>query len=223
VRPRFVLASSSPRRRQLLSAACYEFEVVTAPVEEFSHDWLSVRELTIWNAARKAAAASILAADAVVLAADTLVAIDGKVLGKPDDLDDAARMLRRLSGRAHEVWTAVRIVDPARGISRSFHEMSRVHFRNLNDRAIRSYLAKIDPLDKAGAYAAQGHGQDIIEKIDGSYTNVVGLPMEKTCRVLRAFGVRPVRGKSKAHSAVGALSRKQTSSLLPSGSSKKTA
>jgi septum formation protein len=223
VRPRFVLASSSPRRRQLLGAAGYEFEVVTAPVEEFSHHWLSIRELTIWNAARKAAAASILAADAVVLAADTLVAIDGKVLGKPDDLEDAARMLRRLSGRAHEVWTAVRIVDPARGMSRTFLEMSRVHFRNLDGRGIRRYLAKIDPLDKAGAYAAQGHGQDIIEKIDGSYTNVVGLPMEKTSRVLRAFGVRPVRGKSKAHSAVGALSRKQTSSLFPSGSSKKTA
>lgn len=223
MRPRFVLASSSPRRRQLLSAAGYAFEVVTAPVEEFSHDWLSIRELTIWNAARKAAAASILAADAIVLAADTLVAIDSKVLGKPEDLEDAARMLRRLSGRAHEVWTAVRIVDPARGVSQSFHEMSRVHFRNLDARGIRNYLAKIDPLDKAGAYAAQGHGQDIIEKIDGSYTNVVGLPMEKTSRVLRAFGVTPVRGKSKAHSAVGALSRKQTSSLFPSGSSKKTA
>ena len=195
MRPRFVLASSSPRRRQLLSEAGYEFDVVTAAVEEFSHDWLSIRELTIWNAARKAAAACALAPDAIVLAADTLVAIDGKVLGKPVDLEDAIRMLRQLSGRAHEVWTAVRIVDPARRRSRSFHEMSRVHFRKLNDHVIRNYLAKIDPLDKAGAYAAQGHGREIIEKIDGSYTNVVGLPMEKTSRALRAFGVTPVRLK----------------------------
>ena len=175
----------------MLSEAGYEFEVLTAPVEEFSHDWLSIRELTIWNAARKGAAASALAADAVVLAADTLVAIDGKVLGKPADLEDAVRMLRQLSGRAHEVWTAVRIVDPTRRRSQSLLEMSRVHFRKLNDRAIRNYLAKIDPFDKAGAYAAQGHGRDIIDKIDGSYTNVVGLPMEKTSRALRAFGVMP--------------------------------
>jgi septum formation protein len=191
VQPRFVLASGSPRRRQLLSEAGYEFEVVTAPVEEFSHDWLSIRELTIWNAARKGAAVSGLAVDAVVLAADTLVAIDGKVLGKPRDLEDAVRMLRQLSGRAHEVWTAVRIVDPARRRWQNLHEMSRVHFRKLNVRAIRKYLAKIDPLDKAGAYAAQGHGRDIIDKIDGSYTNVVGLPMEKTSRALRAFGITP--------------------------------
>ncbi|MEY2548343.1 MAG: nucleoside triphosphate pyrophosphatase, partial [Verrucomicrobiota bacterium] len=116
----------------MLSEAGYEFEVVTAPVEEFSHDWLSIRELTIWNAARKGAAVSALALDAVVLAADTLVAIDGKVLGKPADLEDAVGMLRQLSGRAHEVWTAVWIVDPARRRSQSLHEMSRVHFRKLD-------------------------------------------------------------------------------------------
>src|SRR3954451_17701495 len=85
VRPRFVLASGSPRRRQLLSEAGYEFEVVSAPVEELSHDWLSVRELTIWNAARRAAAAGKMAQNAVLLAADTLVAIDGEVVGKPAD------------------------------------------------------------------------------------------------------------------------------------------
>lgn len=132
-----------------------------------------------------------MVSDGVLLAADTLVAIDGKVLGKPSDFEDAVEILRRLSGRVHEVWTAVRIVDPTRRKSRSFHEMSRVYFRSLDDRVIRNYLAKIDPLDKAGAYAAQGDGQDIIEKIEGSYTNVVGLPMEKTTRVLREFGINP--------------------------------
>jgi septum formation protein len=191
VRPRLVLASGSPRRRQLLSEAGYEFEVVSVPVEELSHDWLSARELTIWNAARKAAAACKIAPSAVLLAADTLVAMDGEVLGKPVDFEDAVEILRRLSGRVHEVWTAVRIVDPARHRSQSFHEMSRVHFRSLDDRAIRSYLAKIDPLDKAGAYAAQGDGQDIIQNIEGSYTNVVGLPMEKTSRALALFGITP--------------------------------
>jgi septum formation protein len=191
MRPRLVLASGSPRRRQLLSEAGYEFEVVSAPVEELSHDWLSVRELTIWNAARKATGACKMAPNAVLLAADTLVAIDGEVLGKPADFEEAVEILRRLSGRVHEVWTAVRLVDPARSRSQSFHEMSRVHFRSLDDRAIRNYLEKIDPLDKAGAYAAQGDGQDIIQKIEGSYTNVVGLPMEKTSRALTLFGVTP--------------------------------
>ena len=189
MRPRFILASASPRRRQLLSDAGYEFEVASPRVEEVSHSWLTIRELTIWNAARKASAASDISRDAVVLAADTLVTIDGEVLGKPADLDNALWMLRRLSGRSHEVWTGVRINDAARDRSRSFHEMSRVHFRKLDDQAVRNYLAKIDPLDKAGAYAAQGHGSEIIERIDGSYSNVIGLPMERTTGALRAFGV----------------------------------
>ena len=187
--PRFILASRSPRRRQLLSDAGYEFEVLSPPLDEVAHGWLTIRELTIWNAARKAARVSEMLPDAVVLAADTLVAIDGAVLGKPVDFEDAIRILRRLSGRAHEVWTAVRVSHAASGRSQSFHEMSRVHFRELDDRAIRNYLAKIDPLDKAGAYAAQGYGTEIIERIEGSYSNVVGLPMEKTTRTLRAVGI----------------------------------
>jgi septum formation protein len=189
VGPRFILASSSPRRRELLGEAGYEFEVLSPPIDEVAHSWLTIRELTIWNAAGKAAHVSKMAPDAVVLAADTLVAIDGDVLGKPPDFEAAVETLRRLSGRAHEVWTAVRINHAAGRRSESFHEMSRVHFRKLDDRAIRDYLAKINPLDKAGAYAAQGYGTEIIERIEGSYSNVVGLPMEETTRALRAFGV----------------------------------
>ena len=188
---RFILASASPRRRELLREAGYNFEVVSPTVEEMGHDWLTVRELTTWNASRKATCVSTTAPDAVVLAADTLVTIDGEVLGKPADFDNAIEMLRRLSGRGHEVWTAVRISHGASGKSESFHEISGVYFRALNDAAIRAYLVKIDPLDKAGAYAAQGYGREIIERIDGSYTNVVGLPMEKTTAVLRSFGVKP--------------------------------
>lgn len=175
----------------LLREAGYDFEVVSPPVDEVAHDWLTIRELTTWNAARKAAIVSQNRKDAIVLAADTLVTIDGEVLGKPANFEDAVRILQRLSGRAHEVWTAVRILHGTSGKSESFQEMSRVHFRGLDDAAIRDYLAKIDPLDKAGAYAAQGLGREIIERIDGSYTNVVGLPMEKTIAVLRGFGVKP--------------------------------
>jgi septum formation protein len=174
-----------------LREAGYQFEVLSPPVDEAAHDWLTVRELTTWNAARKAAHVSERLQDAVVLAADTLVTFDGEVLGKPADFEEAVGMLRRLSGRAHEVWTAVRICHGAERKAESFQEMSRVHFHALNDGAIRAYLAKIDPLDKAGAYAAQGPGREIIKRIEGSYTNVVGLPMEMTSQVLRLFGVTP--------------------------------
>ena len=187
----FILASGSPRRRRLLREAGYEFEIVSPPVEEAAHDWLTIRELTTWNAAQKAAYVSEKFPDAVVLAADTLVTIDGEVLGKPADFEEAVEILRRLSGRAHEVWTAVRICHGTQRKWESFQEMSRVHFRALDDAAIRTYLAKINPLDKAGAYAAQGRGREIIERIDGSYTNVVGLPMERTTPVLAAFGIIP--------------------------------
>ncbi len=190
-RPRFILASGSPRRRQLLEEVGYRFDVISPVVAENSATWLSIREVTTCNAMRKALAVARSARRDVVLGADTLVSVDGEAIGKPADLDDAARMLRRLSGRSHEVWSAVFICLPIRKRAHCFHEMSRVHFRELNDSAIAQYFAKVDPLDKAGAYAAQGHGAEIIDRIEGSWTNVVGLPMEKTKRALRAFGITP--------------------------------
>jgi septum formation protein len=188
--PRFVLASVSPRRRQLLDGAGYEFEVVSPRVQEVSSGWLTIRELTVCNATRKAWSVAQTLPEAVVLGADTLVTIDDDVLGKPVDLEDAAKILRRLSGRSHEVWTAVCLCYLARGKSRSFCAVSRVKFRDLTDRDIKNYFVKVNPLDKAGAYAAQGYGREIIQRIEGSYSNVVGLPMETTTRMLRAFGVR---------------------------------
>ena len=165
------------------------FEVVSPQIEEVSSAWLTIRELTVCNATRKAWSAAQTLPDAVVLGADTLVTIDDDVLGKPVDLEDAARILRRLSGRSHEVWTAVCLCHLALGKSQSFCAVSRVKFRDLTDRDIKNYFAKVNPLDKAGAYAAQGHGQEIIQRIEGSYSNVVGLPMEMTARLLGAFGV----------------------------------
>ena len=173
----------------MLAEAGYEFEVVSPPVEEVSHHWLTIRELTICNATRKAWSTAQTLPDALVLGADTLVAINDHVLGKPVNLEDAARMLRRLSGRSHEVWTAVCLCYWASRKSENFCVVSRVTFRDLTDRAIQNYLEKIDPLDKAGAYAAQGHGKEIIQRIDGSYSNVVGLPMEETERLLGACGI----------------------------------
>jgi septum formation protein len=187
--PRFVLASGSPRRRELLEKAGYKFDVVLPVVAEVSATWLTIREATACNAMRKAVEVAQNVPGAVVLGADTLVALDGRVIGKPADLENATEILGRLSGRSHEVWTSVFVCHAARGRAHSFQEMSQVRFRKLNQRAIANYLAKIDPLDKAGAYAAQGHGTEIIERIEGSYSNVVGLPMEETARVLRAFGL----------------------------------
>ena len=175
----------------MLAEAGYEFEVVSPPVEEVSHGWLTICELTICNATRKAWRVAQTLPNAVILGADTLVAIDDHVIGKPANLAEARQILRRLSGRSHSVWTAVCLCHLALGKSQSFSAVSQVEFRELSDRAIENYLAKINPLDKAGAYAAQGHGREIIKRIEGSYSNVVGLPMEETALALAAFGITP--------------------------------
>jgi septum formation protein len=189
--PVFLLASNSPRRRELLLEAGFNFEVFEPEVDERVDVDLTLRELTSLNAVRKAMVAARAHPKKVVLAADTLVALDNEVLGKPNDAGEAVAMLERLSGRVHDVCTSVFICHLARARSTSFSEMSRVRFHRLTRDAIEHYLTRINPLDKAGAYAAQGFGSEIIEKIDGSYTNVVGLPMEKTVPALAEFGIRP--------------------------------
>ena len=175
----------------MLSEAAVEFEIfITKIAERFDLD-LTLRELTALNAIRKTMSAARLRPKNVVMGADTLVAIDDRVLGKPRDQKEAVAMLERLSGRSHEVCTAVFICHLARAKSASFQEISSVRFRRLSRDQIENYLARVNPFDKAGGYAAQGSGSDIIAKIDGSYTNVVGLPMEKTISVLREFGITP--------------------------------
>jgi len=185
-----LLASNSPRRRDLLADAGFEFETVAPRVaEKFDVD-LTVRELTAFNAIRKALSVAPAHAGKIVLAADTLVALNRQIIGKPKDLGEAIAMLRRLSGRAHEVCSSVFICRLGAARSKSFYEISRVRFRRLTRKNIDRYLAKVNPLDKAGAYAAQGSGEEIIEKIEGSYTNVIGLPMEKTIVALADFGIK---------------------------------
>ena len=191
MRPLLLLASNSPRRRQLLTEAGFEFATIAPDASEKFDVDLTLRELTILNAMRKAISIARSHPGEIVLAADTLVALNDQIIGKPRDVDEAAAILRRLSGRAHEVCSAVFICHLANARSTSFYEISRVWFRRLSDLAIRAYLDKVNPLDKAGAYAAQGHGAAIIEKIEGSHTNVIGLPMEKTTAALIEFGVRP--------------------------------
>ena len=193
LRPRFILASASPRRRQLLADAGFEFEVVAPEVDEVSSTNLTLREATSWNALRKGLAVARARPDAVVLAADTLVALGHQVLGKPADRVEAARILRLLSGRAHEVASGIFIAHLRRGRSETFCVTSRVVFQTLSDRMIENYLTRIDPLDKAGAYAAQGEDGTIIARIVGSRSNVIGLPLEKTRSALARFGIRRAR------------------------------
>lgn len=185
-----LLASSSPRRRELLSAAGFEFEAIAPEIAERADLNLTARELTALNAVRKGLAVARAHPDRVILSADTLVRLNDQIVGKPRDRKHATEILRLLSGKVHEVYSAVFILHLASARSTMFHEVSLVRFRHLSRRMIAQYLTKVDPLDK-GAYAAQGHGAEIIEGIDGSYTNVVGLPMEKTTATLAEFGVKP--------------------------------
>jgi septum formation protein len=188
-----VLASRSPRRRSLLRRAGFALEVAVAQIDELTTPHLSLRELTIANASRKARLVAQERTDAVVLAADTLVALEGEIFGKPRDLAEAREILRRLSNRAHDVCTGVLIVAGPQRKFVSFAEISRVRFRKLNERAIDDYFRKVNPLDKAGAYAAQGAGGEIIASVEGSFTNVVGLPMALTIAALAQFGIYPCR------------------------------
>lgn len=189
--PRLVLASGSPRRFQLLQEAGLQFTVAPSSIPELTTRALTIRELTAYNAARKARDIARTHRNAVVLGADTLVALDGEIIGKPANLREAFKTIQRLSAREHQVCTGVFLCCARRREQIAFVTISHVRFKLLDDGEIRAYLAKIDPLDKAGAYAAQAHGSEVIGRIRGSYTNVVGLPMGETLRALRHFGIKP--------------------------------
>jgi septum formation protein len=188
---RLLLASGSPRRIDLLGAAGFRFDIVSPDTTERFDVHFTLRELTRFNALRKGITVARRNPDAIVLAADTLVALGEEVIGKPADLAEARKILRRLSRRTHQVCSAVFIIHGTDRRSILFHEISLVRFRRLTDDRIDHYIAKVNPLDKAGAYAAQGFGAEIIAEIDGSFTNVVGLPMEKTVAALATFGIQP--------------------------------
>jgi nucleoside triphosphate pyrophosphatase len=186
-----ILASGSTRRADLLAEAGYRFTVVTGQVLELFVDFLTPRELTLFNARRKAFAVAPRHPEAVVLAADTIVSLDHKKFGKPKDLAEAHSFLEELSGRTHSVFTGVAIVHYSQ--SRLCYEVAQteVTFRDLTGSEIEAYLGRINPLDKAGGYAAQTDPGSIIETVTGSFTNVVGLPMEKVRPTLARFEVVP--------------------------------
>ena len=180
-----ILASASPRRRELLAATGLIFEVIASPAEEIHDAAIPLDELCEKNAELKALAVAADHPDAAVIGADTLVWIEGEPLGKPKDLDEARAMLRKLSGRAHTVCTGVCVVFPGGKVER-FHELTAVRFRQLDEATITAYFEKTNPLDKAGAYGIQDSGEMIVEGIEGAFDNVMGLPVAQLLGVLRA-------------------------------------
>lgn len=177
--PPFILASSSPRRAELLRQLQVEFTVVPSEATELWHEHLSPQELCQLNAHRKARDVAKKIPDALVLGADTLVFLDHEILGKPRDLAGAQRMLARLQGRTHQVVTGVSLIQLRAHRERIFAASTDVLFHPLNARQIHDYLSQIHPFDKAGAYAIQEHGEWLVSEISGSYSNVVGLPLER--------------------------------------------
>ena len=185
---RVILASQSPRRRQLLNLVGIAHEVQPADIDETYLAGERPRDHAERLARGKTAVLVAREPDAVVIGSDTIVVVDGDVLGKPADDEDAARMLARLAGRSHTVITAVAVAW--RGETRSAVEEVGVSFHPLTREEIAAYIATREPMDKAGAYGIQGYGATIVSRVDGDYFAVMGLPLQRLTRVLASLGLR---------------------------------
>jgi septum formation protein len=185
--PTLILASASPRRSELLRQLDLQFKVVASDVPEIQANDLTALEVSRINAYRKARAVAKKFPDSLVLGADTLVYLDASLFGKPRSLEDAYEMLQRLQGQTHQVVTAICLLHLRERRQKVFTETTSVTFRALDAVTIRRYLNRVNPLDKAGAYAIQEEGDLIVERIAGSYSNVVGLPVERLRTELQAW------------------------------------
>ena len=184
---RFILASASPRRKEILESAGYTFEIIVSDADENITEELSPEKTVEELAKRKAMAVLRDNEDAVVFGCDTVVAIDGKILGKPADDEDAFNMLSMLSGKTHTVSTGVCICSKEK--TEVFSNTTQVEFYELSDDTIRSYIASGECSDKAGSYGIQGFGRVLVKEIKGDYFSVMGLPVAQSARVLSEFGV----------------------------------
>lgn len=188
---KIILASQSPRRRELLERmGISDFEIIPAQGEEMFDPGLTPGQLVEELSRRKCVEVSAAHPEALVIAADTLVAVNNRVLGKPGSEEDASRMLHTLSGRLHMVYTGVTVACGGKLVTE--HEMTSVRFRALSDADIIRYIATGESMDKAGAYGIQGYGCLLVEGITGDYYNVVGLPVCRLGRILTSFGVDPL-------------------------------
>jgi septum formation protein len=188
--PPLILASASPRRAELMRQLDLDFQVVPSDAAEILDDQLSPLELCQLNAHRKARVIAKKHPDALVLGADTLVFLEGEIMGKPADVAEARRMLGRLQGRTHQVVTGVSLIHWRALRERTFAISTAVTFHPLTTGQINVYLSKMNPLDKAGAYAIQEHGDTIVSGISGSFSNVVGLPLEMLKEEIRGWEQR---------------------------------
>jgi septum formation protein len=185
----FILASASPRRRELLAQLGLPFEIVVAQVTEHEDETTDPRTMVTHNAALKADWVAERHPQAWVLGADTTVFIDATVLNKPRDLADARAMLKRLAGRTHTVFTGVALRRADRGVRIDSGATSEVTFKRFDDSVIDAYFRIVNPLDKAGAYGIQEGRELIVERWEGSFTNIMGLPMELTKQILTQAGL----------------------------------
>ncbi|MFC8687710.1 Maf family protein [Brevibacillus porteri] len=184
-----ILASSSPRRRELLQTLGLSFTVITSDVDETTAEHLSASEVVEELSLRKAKEVASRLTEGVVLGSDTVVVLDGQILGKPVDEMDAYRMLSMLQGQEHTVYSGVALIDVETGRAEVSHSLTHVRIRALTEQDIKSYIATGEPMDKAGSYAIQGIGATIVEGITGDYFTVVGLPLGLTSTLLTRFGM----------------------------------
>lgn len=183
---RILLASASPRRRELLRLITSDFECAAADVDETLPSGILPADAVLYLSKIKARA--LAPNDKIIIGADTVVALDHRIIGKPKDKKDAFHILRSLSGREHSVFTGVTLINGEKEIS--FFKETKVHFYPLTDDEINSYIKTGECFDKAGAYGIQGKGSLLVEKIDGDYFNVVGLPVAELYRELKMIGIR---------------------------------
>jgi len=184
-----VLASSSPRRRELLEKTGLNFTVDSLETDERLNNTADPVELAKSISLMKASSAVPRHPCSIIIAADTFGVLDGRLLGKPDDAANAREMLALMSGKCHEVVTGFTIIDTDSGKTVSHVVKTRVHFKTLSKAQIEKYVETGEPLGKAGAYAIQGKGADLVEKIEGDYYNVIGLPVHALARELIKFGI----------------------------------
>ncbi len=185
--PAFIVASASPRRRELLGQAGFTFQVCPSDADETLPEHCAPADAVRILSERKALAVAKLHPGAVVLGCDTIVALGSEILGKPQTEDEAAAMLRTLSGKTHTVFTGVCITDGSQ--TERFVSATDVTFYLLSDETIRAYVATGEPMDKAGAYGIQGLGSVLVKGFCGDYCTVVGLPLAECARALKTFGI----------------------------------
>ncbi len=196
--PKIILASTSPNRRLLLDAAGAEYEVASPGAVREKMSGAPPERLVVENALAKARAVAKKAASGIIVGADTIVVFKKEIFGKPADGKHAGQILSKLAGNAHEVVSGVAVVDAATGRESTGLERTKIFFKPATPAQIREYAATGEPMGAAGAYKMQGKGAFLVEKMEGSYSNVMGLPLEKLSKILEQFGVRLDEKRIKA-------------------------